>query len=375
MKNPEVLIVGGGLAGLTAALDLVNRGIKVLVVEKTTYPNHKVCGEYVSNEVKPYLEHLGVTFDDLQLPKINTLHISTQAGKLTQVDLPLGGFGISRYALDHRLFLHAKKVGVEFLFNTVTDIHFQEDKFVVSLSSRESIVSKVVLGAFGKRSNLDMRLRRGFMQQKSPWLGIKCHYKNNGFPSNVVGLHNFPGGYGGLSEIEDGSINFCYLARYESFKAIGDVNAFNEKIVSQNPILKEFLTMAEPKFEKPLSIAQISFERKKTVEDRILMCGDTAGLIHPLCGNGMAMAVHSAKLVASQVAKFLENVNFTRDAMEKEYEILWKRNFKNRLWMGRQLQNLMLHTNWFNLGMGAVTHSKLVLRSIIERTHGNPILS
>ncbi|PWL39232.1 FAD-dependent oxidoreductase [Flagellimonas aquimarina] len=375
MNNPKVVIIGGGLAGLTAALDLVQKEIPVLVIEKNQYPSHKVCGEYVSNEVKPYLEQLGLELDGLGLPKIDTLQVSTQNGKLIEIDLPLGGFGISRYAFDHKLYQLALKKGVDFLFDTVIDVQLVNDEFSITLASKEKISSAVVLGAFGKRSNLDIKLNRNFIKEKSPWLGIKSHYKNNGHPSNLVGLHNFPGGYGGLSLTEEGDVNFCCLVKYESFKKEGDIEAFNQTVVSQNPYLRDFLSNAKTKFEKPLSIAQISFEKKKAVDNHILMCGDTAGLIHPLCGNGMAMAIHSAKLAAEQVAMFTEKPNFTRKDMEKEYQILWEKNFRKRLWMGRCLQELMLHTKWFNLGMYTVANSKILLRELISSTHGNPILN
>lgn len=374
VNSPKVVIIGGGLAGLTAALHLAQKGKQVLVIEKNQYPNHKVCGEYVSNEVKPYLEQLGLEFGNLGLPEIDTLQISTQNGKLIEIDLPLGGFGISRYAFDYKLYQLAIKKGVDFLFDTVVDVQFANDEFSVTLSSKEKIHSKVVLGAFGKRSNLDIRLNRRFIQEKSPWLGIKSHYKNNGHPSNLVGLHNFPGGYGGLSLTEKGDVNFCCLVKYDSFKKEGDIAAFNHAVVSKNPILRDFLSNTEAKFEKPLSIAQISFEKKKVVDNHILMCGDTAGLIHPLCGNGMAMAIHSAKLAAEQVVMFMEKPNFTRKDMEKEYQLLWEKNFRKRLWMGRRLQDLMLHTKWFNLGMHTVANSKILLRKLISNTHGNPIL-
>lgn len=369
-----MLIVGGGLAGLTAALDLADRGKEVLVIEKNRYPHHKVCGEYLSNEVRPYLAHLGVKLETLHLPEIDTLQISTQKGKLTEVRLPLGGVGVSRYTLDHQLYRLSKERGVRFLFETVSSILFLGNSFEVTLSSKQRLDCKVVLGAYGKRSTLDVQLKRDFIQRKSPWLGIKAHYENTELPSNVVGLHNFPGGYGGLSQIEDGGINFCYLVRYKDFKMAGDVKTFNADRVSQNPILKDFLSKAIPRFEKPLSIAQISFEQKDAVENHMLMCGDTAGLIHPLCGNGMAMAIHSAKLAVSEVVKYMEDPNFSRKEMENAYRALWTNSFKHRLWMGRRLQDLMLHTNWFNLSMQTLSRSKVMLRAIIKRTHGNPIM-
>ena len=153
------------------------------------------------------------------------------------------------------------------------------------------------------------------------------------------------------------------MVRYSEFKAVGGIDRFNIEKVSQNPILRDFLASAKPEFDTPMSIAQISFERKNPVEDHILMCGDSAGLIHPLCGNGMAMAVHGAKLASEQVNSFLENINLERIVMEKKYKALWESNFKRRLWAGRQLQMLMLHTKWFNIGMHTVANSKSLLQT------------
>ncbi|TAI49820.1 NAD(P)/FAD-dependent oxidoreductase [Flagellimonas allohymeniacidonis] len=373
MNSVEIAIIGGGLAGLTAALDLVDRGKEVLIIEKNKYPKHKVCGEYVSNEVKPYLGHLGIDLDRFNLPQITTLQLSTQKGKSVSVDLPSGGFGISRYTFDNLLYEKAFEKGVQFLFDTVSDVTFDGDVFQLTTSEDRKIECKVAIGAFGKRSNLDKKLNRSFINNKSPWLGIKGHYTAYPHPEHLVGLHNFPGGYGGLSKTEDGCINFCYLVQYESFKKEGTVEEFHKNVISENPLLKEFLMTAKLKFEKPLSIAQISFDRKKAVENHMLMCGDTAGLIHPLCGNGMAMAIHSAKIAAEQIDLFLENKEYHRNIMELNYQRAWKKNFSKRMWMGRRLQALMIHTEWFDMAISTLANSKRLLRGVIASTHGKPI--
>ncbi|WP_339704802.1 NAD(P)/FAD-dependent oxidoreductase [uncultured Kriegella sp.] len=372
MEHYDVIVIGGGLAGLTGAIQLTKQNYGVLVLEKEPYPRHKVCGEYVSNEVVPYLKTLGIELEKVGAVAIDTLQLSTWSGKSVQTHLPLGGFGISRYRLDHLLYQKAVALGVSFRFEEVTAVNFQNDGFSISITSGSQMSSKVVLGAFGKRSNLDKYLNRDFIQKKSQWLGVKAHYSYDAFRNNLVALHNFKGGYAGLSKTETGDVNFCYLASYSSFKQEKDVERFNANVVAQNPFLGTFLKDAEPIFDKPLTIAQVSFESKRLVENHLLMCGDTAGLIHPLCGNGMAMAIHSAKMASECIIEYF-NGRKSREQMERAYEDRWRNTFSRRLWTGRQLQSLLLNEKLANWGVSAVTRLPFLLRTAIKSTHGTPI--
>ena len=82
-------------------------GCKVVVIEKNYYPKHKVCGEYISNEVLPYFDWLNINIDELKPTQITSLQFSSESGRMIETKLPLGGFGISRYTLDHALYLKA----------------------------------------------------------------------------------------------------------------------------------------------------------------------------------------------------------------------------------------------------------------------------
>lgn len=374
MKKADVIVVGGGLSGLTLAIHLAQSDISVLVIEKEGYPNHKVCGEYVSNEVRPYLTSLGVPLNSIPTPDITTLQISTRNGKSLTTQLPLGGFGISRFAFDELLYRTALNAGVQFLFDTVTDIYFSADMFTVTTASNTKYRTEIAVGAYGKRALLDKKLDRGFSKQKSPWLGVKCHYTLDDFPENLVALHNFEGGYAGLSKTESGAVNFCYLTTFESFKKQGSIPEFNAKCVVKNPHLADFLGRAKPVFEKPLSIAQISFTEKKPIIDHILMCGDSAGLIHPLCGNGMAMAIHAAKLAGEGIIAYFKDSGADRETLEQRYTQQWQAHFGSRLRMGRHLQRLLLNDTASAIAMHTVANSKKIVRAMIRRTHGKPIL-
>ncbi|RZK14744.1 MAG: FAD-dependent oxidoreductase, partial [Hymenobacter sp.] len=104
MAAADVALIGGGLAGLAAALDLAGRGHRVVVVERKQYPFHKVCGEYVSHEVGPYLRRLGADPAPLGPASISRFHLSSPAGRVLASPLDLGGFGVSRYQLDNFLY-------------------------------------------------------------------------------------------------------------------------------------------------------------------------------------------------------------------------------------------------------------------------------
>src|ERR1017187_2803046 len=123
----DVGIIGGGLAGLSLSILLAKKGYKVILFEKEKYPFHKVCGEYISLESWNFLEELGVPLSDWNLPILKRLLISAPNGNSLEHDLPLGGFGISRYKLDAALAEIARIAGVELHDETkVNDVSFDK---------------------------------------------------------------------------------------------------------------------------------------------------------------------------------------------------------------------------------------------------------
>lgn len=372
-QTNAIIIVGGGLAGLTAAIHLSKVGLDVVLIEKNEYPKHKVCGEYISNEVIPYLNWLGIDIIKYNPTMIDKLQFSTTNGSLISCKLPLGGFGISRYLLDDILYKKASANGCKIIQDAVENITFSENNFTITTSKNTVFMSEIVLGAFGKRANIDVNLNRDFIQKKSNWLAVKAHYSGD-FPDDLVALHNFNGGYCGVSKIEKNSINICYLADYETFKKHKNIQDYQDKNIVQNPHLKKILLNSTLLFEKPLTISQISFEKKKIVDNHILMIGDTAGLIHPLCGNGMAMAIHSAKIASELIIDFYKGNLSSRVFLEKEYEKRWNSNFKNRLKMGRFLATILQKRKLANILLRILIVLPFLLPKIIKSTHGKPIL-
>lgn len=213
---------------------------------------------------------------------------------------------------------------------------------------------------------------RNFIQHKSQFLAVKGHYSGE-FPDDLVALHNFKGGYCGVSKVENEKINICYLTDYQSFKRHKNIEVFQQDVLYKNPHLKEIFEQSEPLFESPLTISQIYFGKKNKVEDHVLMIGDTAGLIHPFCGNGMAMAIHSAKIVAELAIDYLNGVIKSRADLEAKYTLHWNANFKQRLSMGSILSSLLKSEKTTKIMLGGLTKLPFLLKKIIQKTHGSTI--
>lgn len=374
MKKTDVIIAGGGLAGLTAAIHLCQQDLKVLLIEKTEFPHHKVCGEYLSKEVLPYLNSLGLHLNDLSPKQISKLEFSTSEGKRIETELDLGGIGISRYALDYYFYQKALEAGCEMVQASVENISFKEDVFTVVLNDGKKFLADFVLGAFGKRSLLDKKLHRDFEQKSSAWLAVKAHYENISFPEDLVALHNFEGGYCGLSKTETNAVNVCYLATFKSFKKYKDTTEFRKKVLLKNPFLEAFFANSRMIFEKELTIAQINFHSKEQVENHILMLGDAAGLIHPLCGNGMAMAIHSAKIASEVLLEFYQQKEKGRTFVENSYSERWKAEFSGRMFAGRLLQKILMNHSASNFSQQIIGLFPGLMPAIVKQTHGNPMV-
>lgn len=368
----DIIIIGGGLAGLVSAIHLSKAGLSVILIEKNEYPKHRVCGEYVSNEVLPYLQQLGADPMTTGAKKINRFLLSTTRGKTIETKLPLGGFGVSRYTLDHFLLQKALKNNGTVLQDTVTHVHFEDDLFRVFTKDENELTAKIVIGAFGKRSNMDVKLQRAFIKNRSPFVAVKTHLKGD-FPEDLVALHNFKGGYCGISMVENGNLNACYIANYKSFRQYKNMDAFREEVLYKNPFLKAIFENTVPVFEHPLTISQISFSGKTTVEGHMLMCGDAAGMIHPLCGNGMAMAIHSAKIASELIISYFDNKIISRQELELAYTRKWNATFKSRIQTGRILERFFGKDNIARAMMYGLTHIPGVLPVIIKHTHGKPL--
>jgi menaquinone-9 beta-reductase len=374
----DVAIIGGGLAGLSASIIFAQQGYSVILFEKENYPYHKVCGEYISMESWDHLCSLGLDLPAMGLPRINELVITSPNGKAFQTKLPLGGFGMSRHLLDHQLSQIAKANGVKVLEQTKVDaVDFDANFYLTTTGStgQSHFNSRICLGSYGKRSNLDIKWKRGFLDAQDKRLenffAVKYHVKTD-WPEHTIGLHNFKNGYCGISKIEKGSYCVCYISDASNLRySSGNIKLMEEKILFENPHLKKIFSEFEVEEGFPLTISQISFSNKSQVEKHLLMTGDAGGMITPLCGNGMSIALHTGKIAAEMGKEFLQG-KMSREVMERHYQERWEKNFSLRLQAGRQLQKFFGSTRLSNGFVQLFRTFPFMATPVIRLTHGKP---
>ncbi|NEQ54626.1 MAG: FAD-dependent oxidoreductase, partial [Leptolyngbya sp. SIO3F4] len=301
----DVIVVGAGLAGCSAAIQLAQEGWNVLLLEQQRYPTHKLCGEFLSVEVIANFSRLGVleAVEQAGAKPIHHTRVTTSAGATFEQDLPGTALGLSRYQLDLLLFQRARTVGAT-CFDGMPVRSIDGDfktGFLVN-TNQESFQGRAVLAAYGKRSALDTQLSRAFAQRPSPWVAFKAHCTGVDL-SGMIELHAFPGGYCGLSAIETGQVNLCWIGHRKILHESDDQNL--PKALNMNPMLRERLACLRYDHAQKHRLRQISFALKGNFDGDICMVGDTAGMITPLGGDGMATALRTAGIVVPLVGDFL----------------------------------------------------------------------
>jgi flavin-dependent dehydrogenase len=332
----------------------------------------------VSNEVLGFLQSIGFDPYHYGASTISRLRISTPAGKNIFPKLDMGGFGMSRHKMDEALYRLALKYSVKVLEGTkVTEIAFLGNSFQVKTNTNETFTSKLVIGSYGKRDTLDKKLRRYFIQSHTGYLGVKYHVKTD-YPIDEVGLDNFENGYCGIVKIEEDLYNICYLYKRSSRFNFNTIRELEENVLFKNQVIKNIFSNADFLFDQPEVINEISFAPKKLVEDHILMCGDSAGLITPLCGNGMSIAIHSAKLLSELIlnSNILDGALIQlqeRILLEENYRNVWNSNFSKRLFIGRSIQKIFGNPFLTGVGIHCIHAIPLLEKWIIAGTHGKSL--
>jgi len=332
----SVLVIGAGVAGCAAAIALRQAGIEVTLVEKATGSPQRFCGEFVSGEALESLDQLGVSGQVASIgpAKVRRLRLHTMAG--ARYELPLGreGLGLSRRALDSALLRRAIELGVQPMTGSsvvaIDRVDGNEEsgyRTRVTAGSQETVIhSKAVIGAYGKRSAVDRILGREFVKQSNPYIGVKCHFRGAD-PSDRVELYLFRGGYCGVVGVEGGQTNVCLLARRKALQESGgSPEKLLETVGRDNADFARLMSGAAPVEGTLMVISQIPFRPKRQVVKGVLMAGDSAGVMPPFLGIGVAAALRSGRTCGQVMGRWVEG-DLDFQAASGIYETWWRHGF------------------------------------------------
>ena len=345
----DVAIAGAGPAGTSAAIHLALAGARVLLVEEKKFPRQKLCGEFISPECIAHFKRLGV-FDQMigagGAPVSETVFYSRRGNRVV---VPSEWFksgtqalGLTRSEMDHQLLERAKTAGVLVLEEahasrllyageTIRGMHVRNGEATRDYEAR------ITIDATGRRRSLARQLdpqRANRGKHINPLVAFKVHLKNTRLAAGACEIYFYRGGYGGLSAVEDGFSNLCFIVAANDVRRHGS----SPDVVLREVVMKNSraaYTLAEATTRTPwLSVSLETFGRRQLAPaPGLLTIGDAAAFIDPFTGSGMLMALESGQIAAGVIVKNLSGpgTSFGFASLADDYRAEYRRNFDSRL--------------------------------------------
>jgi len=325
----DFLIIGGGVAGLSAANRLVDLGENPVLIEAFDYPSHKICGEFISPEALPYLQD----WDIVSEIYINKLKAFSGISSFNYT-FPTAAASMSRYELDKKLSDRAQKNGAIIHLNTrVTELiaNDSNNSYIATLSNGKTIEAHNVLVGGGRFFNTNQNQQK----PKMPYVGFKAHFSGIDL-SDTLEMHLHSGTYLGISPVKDNVVNVACLKAVD--KEISNPKEYIENLFQSPEFkrVKEKLDKGKLIFDEWLFTAAPSFEVKTNpILKNVYFIGDAAGTIPPATGNGLGMAITSGYMAADYAVN-QDYMGFLK---------AWKRRYASRVRKGQMLHNIMMKPN------------------------------
>jgi flavin-dependent dehydrogenase len=339
----DVAVLGAGPGGSTLAALLARRGVSVALIERDTFPRDKLCGEFLSYDALPLLDLLGIGDEIARrgAPAIRRCRIVSRR-RTFEFELPRSALGVSRLLFDQLLFRTAVAGGAQ-PFDGWTAQSIDHNTVTIGRAGEcHTINAVVVAGAWGRWGRFDTQLARPFARDRSHRsFGFKRHYRAlSPGAEGAIELYSFDRGYLGVNEVEDGLTNICGLvhaARLAGHR--GRWESFVTAVRSEEPPLDAMYSRYTPAQDDFLSSEPVIFRGRRAVERGVFMIGDASGIVDPLTGNGMAMAMQSALLASPLILRALRRGS--RTEIEAEYIAAHASMFHPRIRWSRAIATLL----------------------------------
>lgn len=358
----EFVIIGGGVAGLSAAIRLAELGAHPVVLEAGSYPAHKVCGEFLSPECIPQLHQWGI-----EPVKIQQMSLHTPQQTLT-FDFPYEAGSLSHLQLDPALLQVALEKGAtvrtQVKVNRLSPYHLMEGFYELELSNGETLKATHLILATGRLPSYQLK------PPKVSYVGIKAHFSHLPIQGKLE-MFTFPGAYLGIAPIEENKFNIAGLAKIKLFTAAGSPEALIQRLMSQQPLLKQYLSEGHNLFPTWMHTPVPAFGIKSTPDwPHAYFIGDAIATIPPATGSGLSLAILGGCLAAEHAIKD-DFVGFKQ---------AWHKRYAPLIRWGKLLHYAMLHPQvgsrfipWFQRFPSLAQHAFHLTRYIQNRHDNNHV--
>jgi flavin-dependent dehydrogenase len=361
MDNADVIVIGGGPAGCSAAIGLSRLGYNVVLCDQAKFPRDKVCGEFISPAADPILDRLGILsrIETLNPKRLKGVSISSFEGKEFSIDYPFQpglaerptSLSVSRYELDSLFVEEAKRAGVEVREQyKVTEFLFEDD-CVIGIRGWDgnkisfSIHAPLVIDAGGRNA---LSLKK-FHLKEEPAGGVKiamaAHWEGAQIADDYCYMHVSDPGYTGISNVGSDRANVVLVVDRDSMNG-ENPDKFYLDTVMKNSQRYKILRNAKC-LESVRTVESLAFSVKSLPCGGLLMVGDAMGFIDPFTGEGIYLSLRSSEIAVEVAVKALENFNFSRDALNI-YEVRRKKEFDKKFLLSRILQKLICNQFFCN---------------------------
>jgi menaquinone-9 beta-reductase len=369
-------VIGAGPAGSVLAALLAKRGIETLIIDRDSFPRDKLCGEFLSWDALPILERIGAldTIDRAGARMI--VRCAIVGRETTSFEFPVAARGISRLRLDEILLNCARDAGASVMEGwAVTRIEPARERPFLTLrktDGKEMIVrASVLAGAWGRWGRLDIQMQRPFVkEQRGRHFGFKRHYESRDGDDGEIRLYSYEKGYLGASPVEGDQMNICGLVHGSRIRQMRrGWPDFVSSLREERRELDELFAGRSSTQEQFLSSEPVIFTARDATSGGAFLVGDAAGIIDPLVGNGMAMAVQSALLASGSIQQRLSGGRLGENA-ERLYRTAHSEWFGSRIRWSRRAAWLLSHPRLVALGKRHL-NAPVLARFFLDRTRAD----
>jgi flavin-dependent dehydrogenase len=303
MSQPgRVSVIGGGPAGSVAALAALAEGFAVSLYEKSRFPRHKVCGEFLSPEIASVIEPLDLwpAFLAARPARITRAELNfclQSGGCVKRFRLPEPAYGLSRFALDRLLLDEAVRRGAELR---------------TKMMKPGAAPGSPTVIAHGRQT----AMRRPLARTNGRLFGFKAHFR--GPVDDAVEMFFFDGCYVGVSPVEDGAVNVCGLAP----EAVLREGGFQPEALFPEGLLRRFGSL-ERSFDW-LMTGPLVFRDEFDHHTGFYLAGDAMGFVDPFTGTGILSAMLTGRLAGQAAGRGLavEHHNAEcRRVLQRQYSV------------------------------------------------------